>query len=561
MTSAVLAQKCVLGVSVESAVNKMPLELQEVEMKSRKGIVLLMACFMFAALGCEESSKLSAPNCGNGMIDWDEVCDGTQFAEGAKVCPSGMELVDASKFACTEMCELDVSSACKLVGCGDGKLADDEVCDGTQFAEGAKVCPPGMELVDESKFACNALCQVDFTAACRVPSCGDGQINGSEVCDGTQFAEGAKVCPDGFKLIDESKFACSQTCQVEFLDACMMEDSHCGDGIISGYEMCDGDIFRTEPECPEGYKRIDGRDFACSECAVNTKMACYKGDESAPLLYFSEIRMIPEDYFEEVEYGAEGKKADLVVIEIANLGAETSLEDCSVVGLQLKEGDNSSLASDYLFEIALNHVQLGNSTVDKEHVYTLCGASQNWMPDVLKEAEFIDSDVCRYYEADQYKMKEDCQADCRKLSSDQVEECMGGCQSDDLVRTRHIAQCYKYAYANELNRACRQFNTDGHLSLTAMGYNPHKGTEYQSEIYGLGLKCGGVFYDVMRYDSLYQGMRVCSNHDIKTIVPTGFKVIESETDADKATWRFTHDYYDNHSMGMAICGEHVGKVN
>lgn len=138
---------------------------------------------------------------------------------------------------------------------------------------------------------------------------------------------------------------------------------------------------------------------------------------------------------------------------------------------------------------------------------------------------------------------------------------MGGCQSDDLVRTRHIAQCYKYAYANELNRACRQFNTDGHLSLTAMGYNPHKGTEYQSEIYGLGLKCGGVFYDVMRYDSLYQGMRVCSNHDIKTIVPTGLKVIESETDADKATWRFTHDYYDNHSMGMAICGEHVGKVN
>ena len=184
-------------------------------MKHLKACTILAALVLSAA-GCSDDSSSSgiASLCGNNELNENEICDGTHFKDNAKVCPEGLILKDATAFECTQTCGLDFSKACAKPTCGDGEITAGEVCDQDKFREGVKVCPTGMEEVETPTWGCTQTCLLDITNACKVPDsssgtcepeeepvCGDGKLTGREVCDGKLFVENVKACPPGQKKV------------------------------------------------------------------------------------------------------------------------------------------------------------------------------------------------------------------------------------------------------------------------------------------------------------------------------------------------------------------------
>ena len=67
-----------------------------------------------------------------------------------------------------------------------------------------------------------ASCGDDSSSACLTTTCGDGVLNGDEICDGSQFKEGVKVCPDGLVPKDVTAIKCTDTCGLDFSKACFI---------------------------------------------------------------------------------------------------------------------------------------------------------------------------------------------------------------------------------------------------------------------------------------------------------------------------------------------------
>lgn len=108
-------------------------------------------------------------------------------------------------------------------GCGDGILADDEVCDDGNIASGDGCADTCLAL--ESGFSC----AIPGEACIVIARCGDGVVAPSEQCD------------DGNT---ESEDGCSARCRVELGSKCEGTPSTCsptvcGDGIPEGAEACD----------------------------------------------------------------------------------------------------------------------------------------------------------------------------------------------------------------------------------------------------------------------------------------------------------------------------------
>ena len=245
----------------------------------KRSVYLSVLGLVLAMMGCsEEVSRNNTDTfvnlCGNGVLDAGEVCDGRVFADGAKVCPDNLVIKDVSAFACTNMCQLDISDACGTSECGDGELAANEVCDGSLFRGGAKVCPNNMVQLPNPVFGCTDACQIDISQACRDSICGDSRLTGSEPCDGDLLDESAKVCPEGQKIVERRNL------------------------------------------------------FTCtSDCALDDTWACIPNTAMQPSLYFSELGILRRS--------ASSTSTAHLYVEIGNLGAKTTLSDCKLVGVNL----------------------------------------------------------------------------------------------------------------------------------------------------------------------------------------------------------------------------------
>ncbi|MBK7583325.1 MAG: DUF4215 domain-containing protein [Myxococcales bacterium] len=120
------------------------------------------------------------------------------------------------------------SLACAV--CGDGVVADPEVCD-----DDGKVGSDG----------CSATCGIELGYGCSgapstcAPKCGDALIAGSESCDDANTAPG-----DG----------CSASCKVDAGWKCTGKPSvcqpSCGDSSVVGSELCDDGNQLDGDSCP-----------------------------------------------------------------------------------------------------------------------------------------------------------------------------------------------------------------------------------------------------------------------------------------------------------------------
>lgn len=156
--------------------------------------------------------------CGNGIFEGDEACDGDDF--GGQDCVTfGFE---EGMLTCSADCKL-ITQGCRT--CGDGVRAVSEVCDGDDLGE--ETCASlGF---GGGTLSCAADClSVDTSGCDPLPSCGDGAVNGSEQCDGA--ALGSATCVSlGF---DQGQLGCNagactyNTAGCEYLD-CAGEGEFC----------------------------------------------------------------------------------------------------------------------------------------------------------------------------------------------------------------------------------------------------------------------------------------------------------------------------------------------
>lgn len=189
--------------------------------------------------------------CGDGVIEADEQCDGTEL--GTMTCDSlGF---DGGSLSCTDTCEYD-TSACGGDGpvCGDGSTNGTEDCDGTDL--GSNTCTAmGFE---GGTLGCNGDCTFD-TSGCTNdgPGCGNGSVDVGEQCDGLDLA-GQTCISQGFAgggilLCDASCSFDTSNCMGGGGGACTFdadcggaqycEDGTCYDGVVGDPCTFDSDCM------------------------------------------------------------------------------------------------------------------------------------------------------------------------------------------------------------------------------------------------------------------------------------------------------------------------------
>lgn len=134
--------------------------------------------------------------------------------------------------------------------CGDGVMEGSEVCDGTDV--GTATCQS--EGFGGGVLGCSDACDALDTSMCTMDDCGDGQITGTEECDGANLNN--LTCEDrGF---DGGTLACdSNTCNYDE-SGCT---TTCGDNTLQTEEVCDGALLDGADCTTESF---DGGVLACN---------------------------------------------------------------------------------------------------------------------------------------------------------------------------------------------------------------------------------------------------------------------------------------------------------
>jgi len=194
--------------------------------------------FLWLLAGCTLLIEPSPKRCGNGLLDPEEQCDGTNL--NGNTC---MELDPERPFG-TLRCEADCtydSSGCSG-SCGNGQIDGEEQCDGTDFG--------GMTCSDFGHPFGNLRCvncAIDSSACSAESLCGNGQLDGGEECDGDDL--GGMTCAEYDPTNPLGTIRCKDECT---FDTSLCVSVNCGNGQIDGTEECDGDDFGSA-SCPIGY--------------------------------------------------------------------------------------------------------------------------------------------------------------------------------------------------------------------------------------------------------------------------------------------------------------------
>lgn len=168
------------------------------------------------------------PECGNGVRETGEICDGTDIIAGVTCQDQGFQ---GGELACSGTCVLDVTG-CYDQLCGDGEVHGTEECDG---GVGDTTCASlGFAPGGEGVVVCTEGCMFD-TSTCQDSICGNAHREvGFEACDGTDFGDDSCRGRGFF----DGALSCTEDCS-EASDAGCVE-SVCGNGTVEGAEVCDG---------------------------------------------------------------------------------------------------------------------------------------------------------------------------------------------------------------------------------------------------------------------------------------------------------------------------------
>lgn len=175
---------------------------------------------------CSAIDTSSCGTCGNFIVDGDEVCD-TAVLLGQSCQSQGF---DNGDLGCdNSTCLAYDTSGCGI--CGDGVIeGTQEVCDGLN--NGGETCLTlGLGFDSGTLGECQSNCLEFNTDGCG--TCGNGTIDGDELCDASDLPPGNTCLTEGF---DNGNLGCQADCAAFDTGTCGI----CGNGIVDGSESCDG---------------------------------------------------------------------------------------------------------------------------------------------------------------------------------------------------------------------------------------------------------------------------------------------------------------------------------
>jgi hypothetical protein len=211
--------------------------------------------------GMTSSAEVGGENCGNGVVDPPEECDGPDL--GQQSCTA--QGYSGGELSCAANCVFDTSMCSDA--CGNGSIDAGEDCDGAELGD-ADCTTAGFA---GGTIACNADCTFD-TSGCADAECGDGMLQDGESCDcgnpagkctpaqldnqtctslpGGGFSGGVLGCVPSTCTFDSA--ACTA----------------CGNGAIDPGEACDSADLAGQTCQSQGF---DAGTLACSPmCTFNT---------------------------------------------------------------------------------------------------------------------------------------------------------------------------------------------------------------------------------------------------------------------------------------------------
>ena len=207
--------------------------------------------------------------CGNGSIDTNEECDGSNLngltcsdvlgrsANGDLSCDSDCKLVDS---ACTPL----VIDTCN----NDGIKDNEEECDGADF--GGKSCADFAGAGASGVLACDA-CVIDYSDCEEADPCGNGRLDDGEDCDGSNL--NGKSCADVLGEGATGDLSCSAVCLFDISDCeGAIIDTCNNDGVKNGDEECDGSDFGSK-SCVDYKGEGATGDLSCRGCVIDSS-AC-----------------------------------------------------------------------------------------------------------------------------------------------------------------------------------------------------------------------------------------------------------------------------------------------
>ncbi|MGI5828738.1 MAG: hypothetical protein ACOX8U_01015 [Bradymonadia bacterium] len=212
--------------------------------------------------------------CGDGRIGEGEVCDGEEL--DGKTCETQLGTGASGSLSCANDCKSLVLSEClPAPGCGNKHLDEGELCDllengDSVFAEGKRVCPEGYEIADSNGIVCTAQCAIDTSACSEIVYCGDGKVTGQELCDGSNFA--GKTCDNSYLTGATGKLLCEDSCSQISTADCIL----CGDGRLNGSEVCDGTNFGDKTCASELGAGATGALTCSADCKNIITTSCAK---------------------------------------------------------------------------------------------------------------------------------------------------------------------------------------------------------------------------------------------------------------------------------------------
>ena len=230
--------------------------------------------------------------CGNGRLDPDEPCDDTLFQNDIDACSEIDAKYSFGTVTCTQTCELDLT-ACEEPRCGDGRLDEGEVCDGTLLIEAKAnaTCESEVGRGSTGTIACAADClTLDVSGCSSSQYCGDDALNGDEPCDGEHFKDDKTQCADLNTSYFSGEVTCNDNCTINY-DACstvppkeicdnQIDDNRNGQMDCQDPECANDDACLPEPECGnsvvEKGESCDGTVFAEDKALCKDWMPVFK---------------------------------------------------------------------------------------------------------------------------------------------------------------------------------------------------------------------------------------------------------------------------------------------
>ncbi|MFH2008687.1 MAG: hypothetical protein ABI333_19020 [bacterium] len=139
-------------------------------------------------------------------------CEGGSVGES--VCDDGL---DNDGDGLTDCDDPDCADADACTGCGNGVVDGDEECDGSDF--GGEWCETWNTQFVGGDLTCLPNCVID-TAHCTLPECGNNLAEGTEECDGYDMGDSADCAQQGF--LGGHVLCDNDTCTYD-LSGCFME--------------------------------------------------------------------------------------------------------------------------------------------------------------------------------------------------------------------------------------------------------------------------------------------------------------------------------------------------